>query len=137
MLILFQTMISQTDKITGNEFEDLSIIFEPSIVQVDIMDDWTYNPRYNQLFDKIDSLYNLNPKWLDKYFAKIKDYDPLYYDKRFGLSKEEFQEFLELDKEQGPASSGTSRLEIVVDDKSKIISFKGSSDLSYLLGLEN
>ena len=100
------------------------------------MDSYTNNPRYNELDNKIDSVTIASPKWLDKYYENIKDYEPLKYDSRFGMSKKEFDEYLELHQEQGIESSGKEILRIIRDEKSLLISFVGSGKTNYLSDLK-
>jgi hypothetical protein len=140
LFLISHFVYSQTDKITGNAFDDLSKIFTDSTMEVDIMDAFSQNPRFDGLLAKIDSVLVENPKWLDKYLSKLKKdnesiYSQLYFDKRFGLNKAEFQEFLTLEKEYKLISSGKSKLQIIKNKDSNIISFKNNENLKAMSDL--
>lgn len=140
ILLISSTTYSQTDEITGNAFDNLSKIFTKSTIDVDIMNEFSQNPRFDELLVKIDSVLIEDPEWLNKYLSKLNDdesiYCQLYFDKRFGLSKAEFQEFSTLEKEHKLISSGKSELEIIKDKVSNIISFKTHENLKAMSNLK-
>ncbi|WP_298546488.1 hypothetical protein [uncultured Aquimarina sp.] len=128
LILLTSCVQSQSEKITGNPINDLPVLFETQTVSADIMDGIKHNPRQLELTKKIQSSLQNNWEWYQEYIKTVKKRESLVYHTNFGITKEEYEEFLKISKDIQVESTGKEVLEIIKEDDK--IKFKANGRLS-------
>ncbi len=123
---------TQFEKITGDTFKDLVVLLPEGSQEVQMMDTYSYDPRLFEILSIIDSTFINNPEWAEEYSKSLDDYGPFRFDPKFGLSKQEFEEYLKLDDQYRLISSGSEKLDIIHINSTGLITFKGNEKLELL-----
>lgn len=134
-VLVCHSINGQNEIITGDFFKDISSILKESSIKVAIMDSVSTSPRFEELDARFERVWLESPEWLDDYLEQNEDEQDYVYDQRFGLTEEEFNEWLKLDNERFITSSVSRNLNIKQDEKSGVISLDGDEDLILLSNL--
>lgn len=137
LLFLFSCSHAQ-DRLTGKTFtgnlkEDIVLLLPEGEYQVAIMDKVEMDPKSQLLMQKLQAAVEKNPEWFVEQQQKMKSGEPIPYNKRLGLTKAEYEEFMNLSKNPNSMRMTKSGSEAVVikyvQDK---LTFKGSGRLKVL-----
>lgn len=124
-----QSNAEQKD-LTGDIRADLKVLLPGQEVTVNIMDGIKYSDRLIRLTGKFQAAVQKNYKWYVDHVKKTPKGQPVPYDKKLGLTKDEYDEFLELAKDIEVMSTGTEKITIKYD--ADIITFKSKNKLANL-----
>jgi hypothetical protein len=122
-----QTTNSKT-KLTGNIQADLKILLPDSKVKADIMDGIFQNPRQAELTKKLQAAIKDNYDWFLEYMKTVPEGEPMPYNAKLGLTKEEYAELLGLMDNVEVVSTGKE--EIIIETKNDVIRFKSKNKLA-------
>lgn len=124
-----QTTISD-QKLTGDIKKDLISLLPIGTVKADIIDGVQQNPRQIELTKKLQSSITQNYEWFVDYMKAVPPGEKMPYHVKLGLTKEEYDELMDLMDNIEMVSTGTEN--IAVQIKNDIIYFKSQNKLSKL-----
>lgn len=124
-----QTTNSQK-KLTGNIQSDLKTLLPNNKVTADIMDGVLQNPRQVELMKKFQSAIKENYDWFLEYMKTVPEGEPMPYNAKLGLTKEEYTELMAFMNNVEVVSTGKE--EIVIEIKDNFIRFKSHNKLAGL-----
>lgn len=124
-----QTTNSQK-KLTGNIQSDLKMLLPNGKVKADIMDGVLQNPRQAELTKKFQSAIKENYDWFLEYMKTVPEGEPLPYNAKLGLTKEEYIELMGFMDNVEVVSTGKE--DIVIEVKDDFIRFKSQNKLADL-----
>ncbi len=123
---------SQTDnkenKITGDIKNDLTNLLSHQKTTADIMDGVKISPRLNEISVKFQNAIRENYEWFQEYMKTAKKGEALKYHPNFGVTEEEYNDFLTLYKNIEIVSTGKEEIQIIRKDS--LITFKGANRLT-------
>jgi hypothetical protein len=127
------------DSLTGNIQSDLRILLPDSKVKADIMDGVLKNPRQVELANKFQLAIKENYDWFLEYMKTVPEGEPMPYNEKLGLTKDEYTELMGFMNNVEVVSSGKE--DIVIEVKDDFIRFKSHNKLadldSLLIDLKN
>ncbi|QNF34322.1 hypothetical protein HUW51_16925 [Adhaeribacter swui] len=137
LLFLFSCSHAQerrnSKSLTGNTKEDIIILLPKGQYHVDIIDKIEMDPKAQLLMQKLQAAVQKNPDWFIEQQRKVKTGEPLPYSKQLGLTKEEYEEFVNLPKNPNSLNMTKSSSETVAIKYSECkITFVGSGRLKVL-----
>ncbi len=124
-----QTTNSQK-KLTGNIPSDMKMLLPNSKVKADIMDGVLQNPRQTDLTKKFQSAIKENYDWFLEYMKTVPDGEPMPYNAKLGLTKEEYTELMGFMDHVEVVSTGKE--DILIETKGDFIRFKSHNKLADL-----
>ncbi|MFN8357581.1 MAG: hypothetical protein U0Y10_24195 [Spirosomataceae bacterium] len=124
-----QTTNSQK-KLTGNIQSDLKMLLPNSNVKADIMDGVLQNPRQAELTKKFQAAIKENYGWFLEYMKTVPEGEPMPYNSKLGLTKEEYTELMGFMDNVEVVSTGKEDIKIEI--KNDFISFKSHNKLADL-----
>lgn len=93
-------------------------------------------PRANELNQRLKQAVGQNPNWWLEHVKKASPGEPLPYDARLGLSKTEYDEFLELSKKMTTVKKAEATI-LVVDKGDDVYVLDGGQQLQdFITGIE-
>ena len=122
--------ISEQNKLTGVIRADLESMLPGREVTVNIMDGIHYSDRLLELSGKLQAGVQKNYNWYVDQVKKMPGGQPVPYDKKLGLTKDEYTEFLELAKQIEVSSTGTET--IIISKINGLFTFKSQNKLAIL-----
>lgn len=124
-----QTTNSQ-ENLTGNIQSDLKALLPNKNVQADIMDNVLQNPRQVELTKKFQSAITENYEWFLEYMKTVPNGEPMPFNEKLGLTKEEYKELRALMDNVEVVSTGKE--DIFIEIKDDLIRFKSHNKLAKL-----
>jgi hypothetical protein len=100
---------------------------------VDIME-VVFPPRYLEIFKKMQMAIAKDREWFLSFVKSAAPGEPLPYDPRFGITKDEFDEMRKLGKRARLIKVKTVKLHVVKEGR--VIAFDGGKDLPELTGVK-
>jgi hypothetical protein len=137
LLFLFSCSHAQNSipgiPLTGNVKDDIVLLLPEGKYQVDIMDKVEMEPKTQLLMQKFQTAVQKNPEWFVEHQQRVKNGEPLPYDKRLGLTKAEYEELMNLSKNPSnmrmtKSGSGT----VIIKHVQGKLTFEGSGRLKVL-----
>ncbi len=123
----FQPANSQ-NKLTGNIQSDLRTLLPNSKVSADIMDGVLQNPRQVELTKKFQYAIKENYDWFLEYMKTVTEGEPIPYNAKLGLTKDEYKELMDFMNNIEVVSTGKE--DIVIEIKDDFIRFKSHNKLA-------
>jgi hypothetical protein len=117
-------------KLTGNIQFDLKTLLPNSNVKADIMDGVLQNPRQAELTKKFQSAIKENYDWFLEYMKTVPEGEPMPYNAKLGLTKEEYTELMGFMDNVEVVSTGKE--DILIETKGDFIRFKSHNKLADL-----
>lgn len=136
IVLIFQTSCGNTQptsnrpKLTGNIQSDLKIFLPNAAVTADIMDGVLQNARQVELQQKFQSAIQENQEWFVEHMKNITAGEPIPYDERLGLTKDEYTELQKFYANVEIVSTGEG--DIIIEVKNDTIHFKSEGKLTHL-----
>lgn len=127
-----QTTNSQAP-LTGILKNDLKTLLPIGKFNADIMDGVKQNPRQLELAKRLQIAVKQNYNWFLEYMKTVPEGEPIPYNSKLGLTKEEYTELLGFIDNIETVSTGTQEISIKL--KNDVINFKSSNKLSNLNSL--
>lgn len=103
--------------------------------QVDVME-VAYPKRFQELAEKLQIAIATNRDWWIDAVKKAKPGEPLPYDPRLGMTKEEYAEFSSLAEKRTMEKIGNGILQVQTNANANSYKFEGGSTLPDLTGME-
>ena len=117
-------------KLTGNIQSDLKTLLPKSKVKADIMDGVLQNPRQTELTKKFQTAIKENYDWFLEYMKTVPEGEPMPYNAKLGLTKEEYKELMDFMNNVEVVSTGKE--DIAIEIKDDFIRFKSHNKLADL-----
>jgi len=116
--------------LTGNIQSDLKTLLPNSKVKVDIMDGVLQNPRQAELTIKFQNAVKENYDWFLEYIKTVPEGEPMPFNAKLGLTKEEYSEMMGFMNNVEVVSTGKE--DIFIEIKDDFIRFKSQNKLADL-----
>ena len=117
-------------KLTGNIQSDLKMLLPNSNVKADIMDGVLQNPRQAELTKKFQAAIKEKYDWFLEYMKTVPEGEPMPYNAKLGLTKEEYTELMAFMDNVEVVSTGKE--DITIEIKNDFIRFKSHNKLADL-----
>jgi hypothetical protein len=117
-------------KLTGDITTDLKLLLPNSTVKADIMDGILQNPRQVELTNKFQKAIKENYDWFLEYIKTVPEGEPMPYNEKLGLTKEEYSELMAYMENVEVVSTGKENISIEIKDN--FIRFKSHNKLADL-----
>jgi hypothetical protein len=101
---------------------DVSRLLPGDGVTVDVMQP-TFPKRLQELAVKLQAALAKDPAWTKSHVSQAKPGEPLPYDEKLGLTKAEYEEFLELTKKGGMAKVADAKVRVQRDGDRVVLHF--------------
>jgi hypothetical protein len=119
--------------LTGTMKNDLKALLPTGKVNADIMDGVKQNPRQMELAKRLQISVKQNYNWFLEYMKSVPKGEPLPYNSKLGLTKEEYAELQGFMDDIETVSTGKE--DMYIELKNDIINFKSNNKLSKLSSL--
>ena len=128
LLILFFSISSTFAQKGDKSASELSEMLPAGEFTVEIMDKINPDKRLQELVAKLQTGVQKNPEWFQEYAQSAKPGEMLKYHPNFGMTEEEYDEFISLSMNTEVVSSGSQSMKVMHADS--IIYFRSEGKLA-------
>lgn len=118
---------SQDGKLTYDVVKDIPLLLKEGKHEVHIMDGVQLSPRVSEIQAKMDSAIKNNYEWFTEYVSNAKQGEILAYHENLGVTKEEYEEYVEGILTREAVSTG--RESLTISKSNDVLTFKGTGKL--------
>jgi hypothetical protein len=123
----FSQTSKDVNKLSGNPVSDLQMLLKKGVHTANIMDSVVQTPEQLRIIMKFQKSVQANYTWYIDFLKKIPEGQPLPYDERLGITKEEYNVILTMNDHTIIVSSAKENLTIT--SEGNFIHFKGTGRL--------
>jgi len=130
LLLIFTCCVnsqSNLKTISGEPITDVSNLLHENSSNAEIMDGIKQNPRQAELTVRLRASMQENRDWFMEYIKTVPKGEKMPYHKNFGITEEEYSEFLNLSNDIEIVSTGQENLQVFKTDS--LITFKSIGKL--------